>query len=355
MTDDGMVVVADRRRSKRATAVLVGGAAVSLVVLAPTLADVYSNLGVALRMDPRWLAVVLACELASFGFSWDLQRVLLRTDRKADVAAAQLAGNAISQLVPAGGPAGSALQLRMLTRAGLPTRTVLGALAASGVIGNAALLTLPLLALPAIATGDKIDSRLEAGVWAAACLLVILAGVVVFATRQRILTGAAGAAQWSLNVVMRGRGPRNLGARAMRERDDLAQALRQRWARVTVDAIGRTLGDFLALYLSLVAAGAHPTTVAALAAYAAANVAGMVPITPGGLGYVEAGLVGVLSIARVARRPALIATAAYRLISSGIPIIAGLAALAWSRHRTPTNPDRTPPDLLHRRVDADGL
>ena len=323
-----------RRRSRTANVILLAAAAISLVVLAPTLGDVYGKVGLALRLDPRWLIAILGCETASFVCAWDLQRLLLRTARKADIAAAQLAGNAVSQLVPGGGPAGTAVQLRILLQSGIDTSTAVGGLAASGVIGNAALLTLPVIALPAILTGEKIDSRLEAGVWFAGVLLVILVGAVIFSTRDRVLRAGAGFVQWAVNVVRRGRGPSDLAQRAMRERALLADALRRRWPRALGAAAGRTLGDFLALYCALIATGAHATVIAALAALAAANIAGMVPVTPGGLGFVEAGLAGALAVAGVARRPALIAAAAYRLVSSAIPILIGLAALAWSQRKT---------------------
>jgi hypothetical protein len=45
----------------------------------------------------------------------------------------------------------------------------------------------------------------------------------------------------------------------------------------------RTVADWAALYLALLAAGAHPTPGVVLIAFGAATVAGMIPLTPGGL------------------------------------------------------------------------
>ena len=63
---------------------------------------------------------------------------------------------------------------------------------------------------------------------------------------------------------------------------------------------------------------------------------GMVPFTPGGLGFVEAGLTGLLALAGVAAGAAVVATLAYRLASFWLPIPAGPAAYWLFRRRFPT-------------------
>jgi uncharacterized protein (TIRG00374 family) len=54
----------------------------------------------------------------------------------------------------------------------------------------------------------------------------------------------------------------------------------------------------------------------------------MVPLTPGGLGFVETGLTGALVLAGVAADAAVLATLLYRLVSFWLPIPAG--AIAWA-------------------------
>jgi uncharacterized protein (TIRG00374 family) len=56
-----------------------------------------------------------------------------------------------------------------------------------------------------------------------------------------------------------------------------------------------------------------------------------VPLTPGGLGIVEAGMTGTLALAGVPAGAAAIATLAYRLASYWLPLPAG--AVAWIVHR----------------------
>ena len=60
------------------------------------------------------------------------------------------------------------------------------------------------------------------------------------------------------------------------------------------------------------------------------------PFTPGGLGFVEAGLVGTLTLAGVPGAAALAATLLYRLVSYWLPIPVGGVAYLLFRHRYPS-------------------
>ena len=57
-----------------------------------------------------------------------------------------------------------------------------------------------------------------------------------------------------------------------------------------------------------------------LLAYSASMVLAMIPITPGGLGFVEAGLTGLLALAGVNAGDAVLATLAYRMVSFWLPL-----------------------------------
>ncbi|HKO83706.1 MAG TPA: flippase-like domain-containing protein [Actinomycetota bacterium] len=59
----------------------------------------------------------------------------------------------------------------------------------------------------------------------------------------------------------------------------------------------------------------------------------LLPFTPGGLGFVEAGLVGMLTVAGVPGSDALAATLLYRLAAYWLPIPAGGVAYLLFRHR----------------------
>jgi uncharacterized membrane protein YbhN (UPF0104 family) len=127
---------------------------VSLWLLRTSLGDVYGEIGTVAHVDARWLVAIVAAEALTFGATWQLNRIALRTDRWFDVAVAQLAGNATANVVPAGGPVGAAVQLRVLNEAGFDVTKAATSLGALSILGAAALLSLPLIALPFSLRGE---------------------------------------------------------------------------------------------------------------------------------------------------------------------------------------------------------
>ena len=70
-----------------------------------------------------------------------------------------------------------------------------------------------------------------------------------------------------------------------------------------------------------------------LLAYAAAGIIALSPVTPGGLGIVEASLSGLLILAGVSGGYAVLATLAYRIASYWLPLLASPPAYLLFRHR----------------------
>ena len=111
------------------------------------------------------------------------------------------------------------------------------------------------------------------------------------------------------------------------------------WGRAVVAAAGNWAFDYLALISALYAVGANPRLSLVLLAYAGAAVLSMIPITPGGFGFVEAGLVWLLVVSGISAQNALLATAAYRAVSLLFPVLmAAPAFLAYrARYRSGDN------------------
>jgi uncharacterized protein (TIRG00374 family) len=63
------------------------------------------------------------------------------------------------------------------------------------------------------------------------------------------------------------------------------------------------------------------------------TVLAQIPITPGGLGFVEAGLTATLALAGVNAGDAVLATFAYRLFSYWLPLPLGLVGATLHRRR----------------------
>lgn len=324
-----------RKPVARALGLIVMG--VSLYVLAPSLTAVFASWRAVIDLSPVWLAAVVLLESASFVSLWDLQRITLRTRSWFVVGTSQLAGNAFGHIVPGGLAAASALQFQMLTRAGVPGAVVASGLTATSALTAGMVMALPVLAIPAILTGASVNRSLAEAVYAglvAFVLLVVVAAVFLATTRPLILVAEM---FQGLRKRVRRHRPHamDFAERALRERDALRHALgSQRW-HALVAAVGNIGLDYLALLAALAAVGSRAPPSLVLLAYVAAVLLGLIPFTPGGLGFVEAGLTGTLVLAGVGAADAVVATLVFRLASFWLPMPAGLVAYTVFRHRYP--------------------
>jgi uncharacterized protein (TIRG00374 family) len=197
------------------------------------------------------------------------------------------------------------------------------------------LFALPVLSVPAILGGVAVSRGLVRAAWLGVALFMLLVGGgAVLLLFDRPIAGVARAIQRIHNAVLRRRPPlADLAQRLTAERDTVRRVLGRRWGQAVLRSAGNVLFDYLALLAALVASGARPRPSLVLLAYVGAVILGMIPITPGGLGFVEAGLAATLVLAGVAGPAATLATLAYRLVSYWIPIACGPVAYALFRRR----------------------
>jgi uncharacterized protein (TIRG00374 family) len=324
-----------RRYARPGVLVLVTG--VSLYLLLPSLVAVFASWRALTQLTWYWAAFALLSESASFVSLWELNRVALNEKSWFVVACTQLAGNTVGRIVPGGGATSTAVSVGMLRRAGVETGQAAAALAASTALQVGTRLALPVLALPAIIAGAPVDHSLATSAYLGAAVLILLvaAGVLTFAF-DRPLELAGRGLQWVLNrTVRRRRKIIDLPRWLLAERDFVRTTIGRRWQTAVLAAVGNTGFDYLALLCVLRAVGAQPQPSLVLLAYAGAALLALIPFTPGGLGFVEAGLVGTLTLAGVSPQDALLATLTYRLVSYWLPIPAGGVAYFAFRRRYP--------------------
>jgi uncharacterized protein (TIRG00374 family) len=285
------------------------------------------------RLTPGWWIAVILTQVAGWACLWALQRLALHRPDWFGVVTSQLASGALGRVVPGGAAAAAALQYRMLGQAGLQRATVATGLTAGSLLLLGALAALPLLAVPAFVAGRKIpDGLLEAGGLALVLFVFLFALGAVLMVSDRAVLWIGGAAATVLRRVRRKQPPpERLPERLRDERDMVRRTLGRHWPAALAVAEGRWLLDFLTLLAALEAVDARPRLSLALLAYCAAQLLAQVPITPGGLGIVEAGMTGTLALAGVPTAAAAVATLAYRLASYWVPLPAG--AIAWLVHR----------------------
>jgi uncharacterized protein (TIRG00374 family) len=310
-------------------------ALIGLYVVWPSLVATFGSVNELKKVAPGWFVVMIAAEVASHVCMWLLIGLCLESSRYFVIGTAQVVGNAVSKVVPGGSPMGAAMQYRMLVGSGMDAAHIGTGLAAASLINVATLFALPVLALPAILGGVAVDRGLFRAVWLGVALFVLLVGGgAVLLLLDRPIGAVAHTIERIRNAVMRRR-PKMTGLadRLTAERDGVRATLGKQWAQAILRSAGNVLFDYLALLAALVASGAKPTASLVLLAYVASVVLGMIPITPGGLGFVEAGLTAMLTLAGVSAGNAVLATFAYRLFSYWLPLPVGLAAYGWHARR----------------------
>jgi len=246
-------------------------------------------------------------------------------------------GGAIGRALPGGAAAAAGLQYSMLVRAGIPAAAVASGLTAASLLTLATVFVLPIVSVPVLIAGGTVPNGLADAAWLGLAMFAVMVGLgwwVLGSDRPLIAAGRAVA-----RIVGRVRPKRPpmtwLPERLIAERDAVVKALGAHAFYAIIASLGRWLFDYLTLLAALTAVGANPNPVLVLLAYVIAQMLAAVPITPGGLGIVEAGLVATLALAGIGAGDALVATFAYRLFSYWLPMPIGLGAWILFRRRYP--------------------
>lgn len=316
----------------RRRAIWLGVTGVSLYLVAPSLIDVFGSADQLNRIAPLWLIAMAALEAASLACIWSLQRTALHTRRWRPVIASQLAGGALTKVAPAGGAVGAALQYRMLVEAGYDRGRSVAGITAVNVLTFAMVLVMPVLAIPAIARGGVSRDLVEATLIGLAAFAVMLVLGALALARDTPLHWVGGIVQRLRNRLRRRADPlQDLPDRLLHERDRILAALGPRWKGALAATVGRWAFDYGILLAALAAVGSTPRPALVLLAFSTAQVLAQVPATPGGLGFVEAGLTATLALAGVSAGDAVLATLAYRLFTYWLALPLGLVGLALQR------------------------
>lgn len=307
---------------------------ISLYLVAPAVLDTLQEARNIRKLSPGWLPVMLVLQGASTVSLWWLQHIAIRSAGWFEVGTSQLASNAMAKVAPGGGAVGAALQYRMLVQAGLPRTRAVSGLTAANLLTLAIVLALPVLAVPSLIRGAVDRSLVEAGLGALGVFVVLFAvGWVLFAY-DRPLLWVGRTIQTARNRVRRRAAPvRDLPGRLLRERTRILETVGRRWKAALAAGVGRWMFDYASLLAALAAVGSTPRPALVLLAFCAAQLLAQIPFTPGGLGFVEAGLTATLALAGVSAADAVLATFAYRLMSYWLPLPIGLAGAVLHQRR----------------------
>jgi uncharacterized membrane protein YbhN (UPF0104 family) len=312
------------------------------------------------------IAVAAAASMASY---WVTIRAVLPRLKLRQAATVNLGSNAVANTLPAGGALAMGVSWAMLSSWGLSTADFVLYTLVTGIWNVFILLGMPVLALLVMTTATRPDAVLiTAAATGLAVLAAMVTGLGLLLHSQAFALRAGRALQRLLTVasrLARRPPPANAAGSLSGFRDRAGVLLAARGWRITA----ATVASYLALWLVLLAclrgtglSQAQMPWQTSLAAFAFIRLLTALPITPGGLGVTELGLVGILatSAGSAASVQVTAAVLLYRAVTYLPPIPLGaLACLTWrlapaltgtSLPRTSPvsaqRPDRTTP--LHR-------
>ena len=321
------------RTLKRAASLLAFALVVHLFVI-PQLGGAREALSAVGSVDPYFLAAatgLYALALLVYArLTWLLLPAGVRPSLSI-VFGTILASTGVNHVVPGGAATTAAVNYRLLGAAGVP-RDALGVALGLQAIGSAVVLNAILWIALAISIPTRGFNPVFATAAGIGAILVLAFGAAVIALRCGRVRFADGL------VRVLGKIPKVTDDRvrhgvetAAKQVDVLAED-RAKLMAVLSYAAANWLFDAAALWVALLAFGTSPGLVGLLVAYGLANVLAVLPLSPGGLGVVEAVLIPTLIGFGVPPAEAAVGVVAYRLISFWLPIPVGAVAYAVVTH-----------------------
>lgn len=263
---------------------------------------------------------------------------------------------AVSNTLPGGSAVAVGLTYAMLGSWGFSKSRSTVSLLVSGIWNTFVKLGMPVLALALLAfQGKASGSRIAAGLLGIGALVV---SVVVFALILRSeqfarrIGDRAGVALNGLRRLLHHPPAEGWGDATAKFRGRVVGLVRRSWIWLTVATVVGHLSLYLVLLVTLRDVGVSNDEVSwieILAVFALVRLVTAIPLTPGGLGIVELGLIGGLTTAGGEKSQVVAAVLVYRVLTYVAPILFGLATYVyWRRNRSwlnsapPLDPALTP-------------
>lgn len=313
-----------RRRLLRAglVAVPLAGLAYALLASAPGVDEVGAALT---ELRPEFVALALAGEAVHVLAMAQAYRSALAA---VDVALpyrrqlpAFLAGYGVGQLLPAGGAVGGAVVGQRMIAAGAPRAAAAAAVALTGILN--------LLAIALLVGGGLLVTTLLGGT-ETGMLGLALGAVVVLLALSAIALAVVRSPDRGHRILDRLEGVMGrIGADLDAWRSSLDQLSTsppspRGLVAVVLWAVVAWAGNAGALWAVFAGLGAPLAADVLLLGFGMQHLVAMIPISPGGIGLVEAGLAGTYTALGVPGGAAVTGVIGYRLISFWLPVAIGL-------------------------------
>ncbi|MEZ5296826.1 MAG: lysylphosphatidylglycerol synthase transmembrane domain-containing protein [Ilumatobacteraceae bacterium] len=233
----------------------------------------------------------------------------------------QTSTRALSSIVPGGNAASSALGYRLLTLSGVSGPDAGFALATVG-LGSAVVLNLILWCGLVVSIAIRGVNPIYASAALAGVIVMGLAATLVFGLMEG-QGRSERAVRWIARKVHVDEDKSAAVLHRVAERLDQLISDRQLLGRVVFWAALNWIFDMAALWVFLRAFNTTMPLDAIIVSFGIANVLAAIPITPGGLGYVDASYVALLVGFGATRSRATLGVAAYRFAQFFFPILLG--------------------------------
>ena len=227
----------------------------------------------------------------------------------------------ISNTIPAGGAFGLAIQFAMLSSYSVSVAAATAGIAVTSLWSLLMTLTLPVFGVLAALTTGQVQSQWVwvalAGVAATVASVVVL-WLILRSEQSAHKVGELGNRMLS-PVNRRRANPLDAVGMAIDLRDSTKDVVFGRWRWVTVSNYIVIVAQFAVLWFSIQGVlGDQPTTLTlagAFAAFAISRMASMIPVTPGGLGTVDAALIALLTTFGLTNEQAVASALVWRACS----------------------------------------
>lgn len=299
--------------------------------------DIFAHLG---ELAPWEILVLVGIAFASLVAYGPFLAASLPRLGVPQAVVANLASTAVANTVPGGGAFGVAVSVGMYASWGFAAGPITRSILVTGFWNLFAKLALPVLAVSFMAVAGS--AAADYVVWAGVGVLFLAGSVGVFVVVlwsdrfARMLGDLAGRVVSGLRRLLRRPPVVGWGVAAVDFRQRSIGLVRSAWVPLTVWIVVFNLAMFLVLLMCVRFLGVSEADlpwVTVFAGYAFSRLISSVPVTPGGVGLVEAGLLGLLAAGLPMETKLEVAAAAlmFRGLTFLLPIPLGaLSAGVWA-------------------------
>ena len=294
------------------------------------------------KMAPGWwVALGIATVVNQMSFVWPYQAVLPHLRYRHGFMETQTT-SAISNTVPAGGAVAIGMTFKMFGSYGFSPVAISTAVLTTGVWIMSFKLGLPIIAVVLVGvTGQNTGGVVGAAVLGVVVIVVLglLLWLVFRSPTTALWIGRLGdrAVNWVLHFVHKPKTDR-VQQSVLHFRDETTDVIHQRGWLLTL-AVLASQGSVLVLVFfctrSVGITAKEVSDLEVLLAIAVARLVGVIPLTPGGLGTIDAAFIGMLSALGANSSVALAADMMWRVTTYFPPIFIGiLTYFIWKRGMT---------------------